>query len=76
MIITTLRPSSERKKIINFLKENNIKFKTIITDFMHSKRILVNDFTNSNPYPSSIAVNIFRNNIELSSVLESRIYNS
>ena len=76
LIITTSRASSERKKIVNFLRENNIKFKTIITDLMHSKRILVNDFANSNPYPSSIAVNISRNNIELSSVLESIIYNS
>ncbi len=76
LIITTSRSSAEKKKISNFLRMNNIKFKIIITDLMHSKRILINDFANSNPYPSSIAVNISRNNIELSSVLESIIYNT
>ena len=76
LIITTSRSSKEKRKIFNFLKKNNINFKTIITDLLHSKRILINDFANSNPYPSSIAVNISRNNIELSSVLESIIYNS
>ena len=42
---------------------------------MHAKRILINDFASSNPYPSSIAVNIPRNNIELSLILNSIINN-
>ena len=75
LIITTSRPSSQKNKITNFLKKQKINFKTIITDLMHAKRILINDFANSNPYPSSISINIPRNNIELSVILESIINN-
>ena len=75
LIITTSRPYTQKKQILNFLKKNNINYKSVITDLMHSKRILINDFANSNPYPSAIAVNISRNNTELSSILESIIYN-
>ena len=52
-----------------------VKYKTIITDLMHSKRILVNDFAETNPYPSSIAVNIPRNDTGLSSILDSILKN-
>ena len=75
LIITTSRPYTQKKQILNFLKKNNINYKFVITDLMHSKRILINDFANSNPYPSAIAVNISRNNTELSSILESIVYN-
>ena len=75
LIITTSRPKSEKQIISKFLKLNNIKFKNIITDLMHSKRILVNDFAVTNPYPSSISVNIPRNNIGLSLILESIMKN-
>jgi hypothetical protein len=71
LIITTSRPNSDKINIIKFLKAHNIKFKNIITDLMHSKRILVNDFAESNPYPSSIAVNIPRDFIGLSNILYS-----
>ena len=75
LIIVTSRPSTQKKKIINFLKKQKINFKTIITDLMHTKRILINDFANSNPYPSSISINIPRNNVQLSLILESIINN-
>jgi hypothetical protein len=75
LIITTSRPNSEKIKIIKFLKKHEIKFKEIITDLMHSKRILVNDFAETNPYPSSISVNIPRNDIGLSSILSSILKN-
>ena len=63
LIITTSRPENQKQKIINFLNKENIKFKVVISNLMHAKRILINDFASSNPYPSSIAVNIPRNNI-------------
>jgi len=75
LIITTSRPENQKQKIINFLKKENINFKVIITSLMHTKRILINDFASSNPYPSSISVNIPRNTIELSLILNSIINN-
>ena len=34
----------------------------------HGRRILVNDFSNTNPYPSALAINIERNSQELSNI--------
>ncbi len=70
LIITTSRPINEKKKIASLLKKYNISYSTIITDLKHSRRILVNDFARTNPYPSSISVNIERNSEELSGILE------
>ena len=75
IIITTSRPKREKKNIIKLLKSYEIQFKEIITDLMHSKRILVNDFAVTNPYPSSISVNIPRNDVGLSLILESIMKN-
>jgi hypothetical protein len=44
-----------------FLKNKKITYKTIIHSCLHSKRILVNDFASSNPFPSCLAINIPRN---------------
>jgi hypothetical protein len=44
-----------------YLKENNIQYKMIVSDCYHSKRILINDFASTNPYPSCEAINIKRN---------------
>ena len=41
-------------------------FKTIITDLPHSKRLLVNDFANTNPYPTAISLNTERDSLILS----------
>ena len=61
LIITTSRPSTERENISKFCKKVNLKVKQIITDLPHCKRFLINDFSSSNPYPSSIAINLKRN---------------
>lgn len=71
LIITTSRPKSENIYIRKILKNFKIKYKTIITDLMHSKRILINDFAISNTYPSSMSINIPRNSNGLSLILES-----
>ena len=75
LVITTSRPKVEKKNISKILNKNKIKYKEIITDLMHTKRILVNDFAKTNPYPSSVAVNIKRNDNGLSFILESIVKN-
>ena len=47
-----------------------IIYKGVITDLKHSRRILINDFALTNPYPSSIAINTERNSEELSGIFE------
>ena len=71
LIITTSRPKSESIYISKILKKFKIQYNSIITDLMHSKRILINDFAVSNTYPSSMAINIPRNSKGLSLILES-----
>ncbi len=61
IIITTSRCSSLKKYITDFLKEYNIFPKDIICNLNHSPRIIINDFANTNPYPSCEAINIPRN---------------
>lgn len=61
LIFITARDKNNIKIFSDFLKKLNIKYKTIIHSCYHAKRILVNDFADSNPYPSCEAINIPRN---------------
>ena len=74
LVITTSRPSSEKSNIKVILKKFNIKYKYILTDLQHSRRVLINDFSNTNPFPSALAINLERDSKELASILKS-IYN-
>jgi len=73
LIITTSRPKSE----INHIKKEFLKYKIkpdyILTDLFHSKRILVNDFSETNSFPTAIAVNLERDSEELASIFKSLI---
>jgi hypothetical protein len=68
LIITTSRPLSDKNKVKSILNKYKIKYKSIITNLKHSRRIIVNDFANTNPYPSSISINTERNSEELSGI--------
>jgi hypothetical protein len=69
LIITTSRPRSQVNYIKRLLKCYQINYSKIITDLPHSKRILINDFYETNPYPSAIAININRNSNKLGNYL-------
>ena len=71
LVITTSRPETEREKVLNALSKYGIHPKHALFGLSHSKRILINDFANSNPYPSAISINIPRNSIKLSDLLKS-----
>jgi len=72
VIITTSRCLSEKEYIINFLKEQNIIIHEVICDLNHSERIIINDFFDTNPYPTASAINIPRNG-DLSNFLKLKI---
>jgi len=61
IIFITSRTQDALLLFENFLKERKIMYKTIIHSCFHSKRILINDFASSNPFPSCLAINIPRN---------------
>jgi len=69
LIITTSRPNNQKKNIQKILEKFNIKPKYILTNLLHSKRALINDFSETNPFPSSVAINIERDSSKLSSIL-------
>jgi hypothetical protein len=66
IILTTARSSESRVKTILQLNKYNVPYDDIIFDLFHTKRFLINDFANSNPYPSAVAINLKRddNNLE------------
>ena len=65
LIITTSRPKNEKQNIINFLRKHDIECIEVITDLPHASRVLINDFSSSNPYPSSQSINLPRDSKNL-----------
>jgi len=61
IIFMTSRPAKYLTHFKDFLNKNNILYKTIIADCNHSRRIIVNDFANTNPYPSCESISVERN---------------
>jgi hypothetical protein len=73
LIIVTSRPKSQIKFIKNVLGKYDLKNINIITDLPHGKRILINDFSNTNSYPSASAINVIRDSEELSEIFSNLI---
>lgn len=61
VIITTARPEAYRKITEEQLAREGISYHTLAMGFWHCKRIVINDYSNTNPYKSCSAVNIKRN---------------
>jgi 2-C-methyl-D-erythritol 4-phosphate cytidylyltransferase len=53
------------------LNDIGLRFHDIIFNLPHAKRILINDYSGSNPYPSAIAINLDRDSQKLSHLLAS-----
>ena len=68
LIIVTSRPKSELTFIKRILTKYNLKNIDIITDLPHGRRILINDFASTNPYPSASSINVIRNSKDLSNI--------
>ena len=71
IIITTSRKSYFKKQIIKELKQKNIPYHQLVLDLLHAKRILINDFSCTNKYPTSISINIPRNSDTLDNFITS-----
>lgn len=70
LIVTTSRPYAERQNIFENLKKLGVEPVEVICGLPHQKRILINDFSITNPYPSAIAVNLERDAEALATQLE------
>lgn len=69
IVITTSRPEEFYEQTAEELANNKIPYDKLIMGLPHSKRIIINDFANSNKYPSCSAINIPRNSQSLEDLL-------
>jgi hypothetical protein len=70
IILTTSRPEFMKELTVSELQDKGILYDHLITGLPHCKRIIVNDFADSNPYPSCEAINIQRNSDNLKDYLK------
>lgn len=70
IIITTARREEFRDITMEQLKREGIKYHQIIFGLFHSKRIVINDYSRTNPFKSCDAINVKRNSSDLKEMLE------
>ena len=73
IIVTTSRKEHFREATIEQLKRVGLKYHKIIFALPHAKRIVINDYSPSNPFKSCDAINIKRNSNDLKEMLEDSI---
>lgn len=72
IIFVTARPEKYRLKTEAALRDAGLNWHSIVFGVNHSRRVLINDFAPSNPYPSAVAVNLPRNDRGLGAILNFR----
>ena len=60
-IFLSSRPEETRKKVYQYLTSVGFKQFQLILGAPHGERILINDYSNSNPFPTASAINVPRN---------------
>ncbi len=73
IILTTSRPEKYREATINQMNEIKMPFNSLIMDLNHSKRIVINDYSKTNPYKSCDSINLKRNSSDLKDILRDSI---
>jgi len=63
IIFITARDAEGVQPIIEMLQNHQIQYHSIITDCYHSQRVIINDHSATNPYPSCSSISINRNEI-------------
>ena len=69
IVLTTSRPERLRQLTIQELQTKEIPFDELVMGLPHCQRVIINDFARSNPYPSCSAINIPRNENNLTEFL-------
>lgn len=69
IFLTTARKDKYRDITIKQLEKYKIPYDDIIFNLFHCKRFLINDYSNTNPYPSAISINLKRDSSLLSELL-------
>lgn len=69
IIFVTSRSEDYREITEKQLDDLGITYKDLIMGLPHSERILINDFSKTNPFPSASSINLIRNGDNLSDYL-------
>lgn len=69
IVITTSRPEKYRAITEKQLEEFGLSHDHLLMGMIHGKRIVINDYSKSNPYKSCDAINLKRNSNELKDIL-------
>jgi hypothetical protein len=69
IILTTSRDEDYRAQTEEQLKKENVKYHQLVMGLYSAKRIIINDFCDTNKYPSALAINIERNSNSLKKYL-------
>lgn len=74
LVVTTSRPWSEQQRLMQELAALGLAADQCVMGLPHTARILVNDYSATNPYPSAIAINLARDSSVLDQMLEKMRY--
>lgn len=61
IILVTSRLERFREKTVAQLKEHGVKYDQLLMGMLHAKRVMINDYAPTNPFPAAAAVNLGRN---------------
>ncbi len=70
LIFCTSRKQKYLKKTKKSFEKYGFKNVKIVSNLYHSERIIINDYAESNPFPSCRSINIPRNTEDLNNILE------
>jgi hypothetical protein len=69
IILTTSRPEKFRETTVQQMQRVGMPFDHLIMGLYHSKRIIINDYSKSNPFKSCDSINLKRDSNELKEIL-------
>lgn len=69
LVITTSRPQAQGDIIREFLSNYSLYPSHIVTDLPHCQRLLINDFSATNPYPTASSISVPRDTTSLAAYL-------
>lgn len=70
IILTTSRPEKYRPETIKQLNDIGLPFDHLIMGLLHAKRIIINDYSKSNPFKSCDSINLKRDTQDLKEILK------
>ena len=70
IILTTSRPEEFREETVNQMKKLSLPYNHLIMGLLHAKRIIINDYSKSNPFKSCDSINLKRDSEDLKEILK------